>query len=63
MSIESWSTRKAALQKGMWFSAADVMKICEAGIALNESLANFRWVGMVPEELQDLTWLEELLIA
>jgi len=29
----------------------------------NESLANFRCVGIVPEELQDLTWLEELLIA
>ena len=28
-----------------------------------ESLANFRWVGLVPDELKDLTWIEELLIA
>ena len=28
-----------------------------------ESLANYRWVGSVPDELSDLTWLEELLIA
>jgi hypothetical protein len=27
------------------------------------SLANYRWVGTVPEELQGLTWLEELLVA
>ena len=29
----------------------------------SEALANFRWVGPVPEELQGLTWIEELLIA
>ena len=28
-----------------------------------ESLANFRWVGLVPDELKDLTWIEELLVA
>ena len=28
-----------------------------------EALANFRWIGPVPKELQDLTWIEELLIA
>ena len=30
-----------------------------------ESLANFRWVGLgpMPNELKDLTWIEELLIA
>jgi hypothetical protein len=27
------------------------------------SLSNFRWVGPLPKELQDLTWLEEQLIA
>jgi hypothetical protein len=27
-----------------------------------ESLANFRWVGPVPDELKDLTWIEELLV-
>ena len=27
------------------------------------SLANYRWVGMILEELQGLTWLEELLVA
>src|SRR5438477_2569782 len=29
----------------------------------SEALANFQWVGPVPEELQNLTWIEELLIA
>jgi len=29
----------------------------------SEALANFRWVGPVSEELRDLTWIEELLIA
>ena len=28
-----------------------------------ESLANFRWVGPVPDELKDLTWIEEGVIA
>jgi hypothetical protein len=35
----------------------------QVGKCPDESLANFRWVGIVPDELQDLTWLEELLIA
>ena len=29
----------------------------------SEALANFRWIGPVPEKLRDLTWIEELLIA
>src|SRR5204863_9459076 len=29
----------------------------------SKALANFQWVGPVPEELQGLTWIEELLIA
>jgi hypothetical protein len=29
----------------------------------SESLINFRWIGPVPVELQNLTWIEELLIA
>ena len=28
-----------------------------------EWLANFRWIGPIPPELQGLTWIEELLIA
>jgi len=28
-----------------------------------EALANFRWIGDVPLELQGLTWIEEMLIA
>ncbi len=28
-----------------------------------ESLANYRWIGPIPEELKDLTWVEEMLIA
>jgi len=30
---------------------------------LAESLANFRWVGPVPDEIKDLTWIKELLVA
>ena len=40
---------------------------CHSSIVLAkrpaESLANFRWVGPMPDELKDLTWIEELLIA
>ena len=28
-----------------------------------DSLANYRWIGSVPKELQDLNWLEESLIS
>ena len=28
-----------------------------------EALANFRWIGPMPDELKDLTWVEEALIA
>src|SRR6266516_1111541 len=28
-----------------------------------QSLSNFRWIGPVPKKLQNLTWLEEQLIA
>jgi hypothetical protein len=35
----------------------------ERGARPRESLANYRWIGVVPPELQDLTWIEELLIA
>ena len=34
-----------------------------SGFLLVEALANFRWIGLVPEELKDLTWVEEALIA
>jgi len=27
------------------------------------NLANFQWVGPMPDELKDLTWIEKLLIA
>src|SRR5436190_5664019 len=30
---------------------------------LVEALANFRWTGPVPEEMKDLTWVEEALVA
>ena len=40
---------------------------CHSSIMLGkrplESLANSRWVGSVPDELKDLTWIEELLVA
>jgi len=35
----------------------------ENGVQPPESLANYRWIGAVPPELQGLTWIEELLIA
>jgi hypothetical protein len=28
-----------------------------------QSLANYRWIGPIPEELSDLNWVEELLVA
>src|SRR5205814_5441782 len=28
-----------------------------------QALADFRWIGPCPKELQGLTWIEELLIA
>ena len=28
-----------------------------------DSLANYRWVGSVPKELQDLNWIEESLVS
>jgi hypothetical protein len=34
-----------------------------AGRKPDASLSNFRWIGDQPEELRDLSWLEELLIA
>lgn len=38
-------------------------KSLENGIRPPESLANYRWIGAVPPQLQGLTWIEELLIA
>jgi hypothetical protein len=35
----------------------------QSGCLPPESLANYRWIGPVPPRLQDLTWIEELLIA
>ena len=37
---------------------------CLSGGSLpTDALANFRWIGPVPEELKDLTWVEEALVA
>ena len=51
-------------------SADDKVSLCnscykaiKSGRRPHESLANFRWVGPQPDKLQDLTWLEELLIV
>src|SRR5579859_3421612 len=35
----------------------------QAEVLPPESFANYRWIGPVPPELQDMTWMEELLIA
>jgi hypothetical protein len=35
----------------------------QKGIQPSQSLANYRWVGQVPSQLQNLTWIEELLIV
>jgi hypothetical protein len=44
-----------------------ICKLCHPSIQRNRlpanTLANFRWIGPVPEELKGLTWIEELLIA
>ena len=48
-------------------SSICICESCQKSLKNNarppESLAHFRWVGPVPPELQDLTWIEELLIA
>ena len=37
---------------------------CLSGGSLpTDALANFRWIGPVPEELKDLTWVKEALVA
>ena len=48
----------------------DTISVCNkcygslsSGMLPIEALANFRWIGPVPEELKDLTWVEEELIA
>src|SRR5579859_2435935 len=38
-------------------------KSLQAKVLPPESLANYRWIGPVLPELQDLTWMEGLLIA
>ena len=48
-------------------SSVLVCRACQTslqkGIQPSQSLANYRWVGQVPPQLQNLTWIEELLIA
>lgn len=48
-------------------SCISVCNACHKSLQSNrlppESLANYRWTGSVPPQLQDLTWMEELLIA
>ena len=51
--------------------AIDIVKICHKCYKdLNDrqrlpsgALANYRWVGQTPDELSDLTWIEEALVA
>ena len=39
-------------------------RICHNQLSKHpKALANFRWVGPIPEKFQNLTWIEELLIA
>jgi hypothetical protein len=54
----------------MGVTQAEMISTCRScyvslqrGFCPQDSLANFRWLGSVPPELQGLTWLEELLIA
>jgi hypothetical protein len=48
-------------------SCVSVCHACQKSLKSNklppESLANHRWVGFVPPQLYDLTWMEELLIG
>ena len=52
------------------FAGVDTLYLCRsckqalsARQVPSGSLRNFRWIGEQPEELKDLTWLEEMLIA
>jgi hypothetical protein len=48
-------------------STISVCNECHSDLSVgslpSEALANFRWIGSVPEELKDLTWVEEALVA
>jgi hypothetical protein len=48
-------------------TSLSVCRACERSLRSNklppQSLANYRWIGPVPPQLQDLTWMEELLVA
>jgi hypothetical protein len=58
---------RVAIQQEDSGSNVCLCSTCHSSIVLAkrpaESLANFRWVGPMPNELKDLTWIEELLIA
>ena len=50
--------------------ASSSVLICRAcqtslqkGIRPSQSFANYRWIGQVPPQLQNLIWIEELLIV
>ena len=67
--VDTLDARRIIVDK-LGLSADDKVSLCnscykavKSGRRPHESLANFRWVGPQPDELQDLTWLEELLIA
>ena len=44
-------------------SVEPVKQVFKNGIQPSQSLANYRLVGQVPPQLQNLTWIEELFIA
>jgi len=52
---------------GDYITSLLVCRSCQRSLANGvrppESLANYRWIGAVPPQLQGLTWIEELLIA
>ena len=58
---------RVAIQQEDSGSNVCLYSTCHSSIVLAkrpaESLANFRWVGPMPDELKDLTWIEELIIA
>ena len=58
---------RVAIQQEDSGSNVCLCSACHSSIVLAKrpaaSLANFRWVGPMPNELKDLTWIEELLIA
>ena len=63
MKIVSSSINWGSHKTSVFIYAAVCHNQLSKGYQPSEALANFRWIGPVPEEIRDLTWIEQLLIA